>query len=92
MSLLYEELFTSFIEKANINRDSCLIAQTLKQAYPNCNLPVSKTIKRLLSGETAHPRETLLGFMAAFILNKTETEVLEADYKNKLGEFYKTFS
>ena len=92
MNLIYEKLFTDFLEKANIERDALHIVHTLKQAYPNCNLPVSKTIKRLLSGETAHPRETLLGFMAAFILNKTETEVLEADHKNRLGDFYKIFS
>ncbi len=92
MNLHYEELFTAFIEKANIKRDPCQIAQTLKEAYPNCNLPVSKTIKRCFNGETAHPRETLLGFLSAYILDKTEAEVLEADRKNKLGDFYKIFS
>ena len=66
--------------------------QTLKKAYPNCHLPVDKTIKRVLNGETTHPRETLLGFLAAYILDKTEEEVSEADKKNKLGDFYKMYA
>lgn len=91
MNQLYEHLFTSFSEKAKIKRDAIQIAHTLKTTYPNCNLPVHKTIKRVLVGETTNPRDTLLGFLSAFVLDKTEEEVLEADKKNKLGEFYKTF-
>jgi hypothetical protein len=92
MNLLYEGLFSAFLEKAHIERDANQVAHKLKEAYPNCNLPVSKTIRRVLDGETAHPRETLLGFLSAYVLDKREEEVLEADQKNKLGEFHKIFS
>lgn len=91
MNLSYEKLITTFSEKAKIESDATQIANTLKKAFPNSNLPVSKTIKRFLNGETAHPRESLLGFLAAYVLDKTEVEVIEADKKNSLGEFYKTF-
>lgn len=71
MNLSYEKLITAFSEKAKIESDATQIANTLKKAFPNSNLPVSKTIKRFLNGETAHPRESLLGFLAAYVLDKT---------------------
>lgn len=92
MNLTYEKLFTAFLEKAKVDRDANQIVTALRQAYPNCNLPVPKTIKRLITGETSNPRESLLGFLAAFVLEIPETEVVEADQKNRLGDFYKTFA
>ncbi|MBL7816054.1 MAG: hypothetical protein JNL70_13640 [Saprospiraceae bacterium] len=91
MNPIYRKLSTAFLEKANIERDPLQISHKLKEAYPNCHLPCNKTIKRFLNGETANPRESLLGFLAAYTLNKPETEVLEADQKNKLGNFYELF-
>jgi hypothetical protein len=91
MNLLYERLIDAFISKAKIERDAHQIAQTLKQAYPECTLPVEKTIKRFLSGETHNPRDTFLGFLAAYILDETAENVLKADRNNTVGAFYETF-
>lgn len=91
MNLLYEKLITAFLTKAKIEREANQISQTLKTAYPNCTLPVDKTIKRFLTGETHNPRDTFLGFWAAFILDKTEAEVIDADKNQKLGDFYQAF-
>ncbi len=91
MNLLYEKLITAFLNKAKIEREANQIAHVLKNAYPNATLPNAKTIRRFLTGETHHPRETFLGFLAAFVLNKTEDDVLNADKKGELGTFYDTF-
>jgi hypothetical protein len=90
MNLLYERLIDAFIAKAKIDRDAHQIAQTLKQAYPECTLPVEKTIKRFLSGETHNPRDTFLGFWAAYILGETAENVLKADRNNAVGAYYET--
>jgi hypothetical protein len=54
-------------------------------------LPVEKTIKRFLSGETHNPRDTFLGFWAAYVLDETAENVLKADRNNTVGAFYETF-
>jgi hypothetical protein len=91
MNLLYERLIDAFISKAKIDRDAHQIAQTLKQTYPECALPVEKTIKRFLSGETHNPRDTFLGFWAAYLLDETAENVLKADRSNTVGNFYQTY-
>jgi formylglycine-generating enzyme required for sulfatase activity len=91
MNLLYEKLITAFLDKAKIERDANQIAHVLKNAYPNATLPNAKTVKRFLTGETHHPRDTFLGFLAAFVLNKTDEEVVQADKNSALGVFYDTF-
>ena len=91
MNPLYEKLIAAFIAKADIGRDALHIAETLKAAYPVWNLPVEKTIKRFINGETAKPRETLTGFMAAYVLDKKMEEVGEANEKNEVGAFFQTF-
>lgn len=91
MNLPYEKLITAFLNKAKIEREANQIAHTLEKSYPAANLPNTKTIKRLLTGETHHPREILLGFLAAFVLDKTEEEVVKADKDVQLGDFYAAF-
>lgn len=91
MNLLYKNLITVFLEKANIKQDAAQIANILKQAYPECKLPVEKTISRFLSGETTHPQGSFLGFLAAYVLDKSEAEVSQAYQDGSLKEFYKTF-
>jgi formylglycine-generating enzyme required for sulfatase activity len=91
MNLLYEKLITAFLDKAQIERDANQIAHVLKDAYPSANLPNTKTIKRFLTGETHNPRETFLGFLAAFVLNKTEDNVENAYTNGTLGTFYDAF-
>jgi hypothetical protein len=91
MNLLYERLIDAFVSKAKIDRDAHQIAQTLKHAYPECTLPVEKTIKRFLSGETHNPRDTFLGFWAAYILGETAENVLKADRNNTVGAFYEIY-
>jgi hypothetical protein len=91
MNLLYERLIDAFVSKAKIDRDAHQIAQTLKHAFPESTLPVEKTIKRFLSGETHNPRETFLGFWAAYVLGETAENVLKADRSNTVGVFYDTF-
>ena len=91
MNILYEKLFADFLAKAKIERDANQIINALKKAYPNCSLPISKTIKRFLNGETTNLRDTSLGFFAAYILDITEPEVIDAYCKNTLGQYYKIF-
>jgi formylglycine-generating enzyme len=91
MNPLYEKLIADFLAKANIERDATQIEEALKRVYPFLNLPVEKTIKRFINGETAKPRETLTGFMAAFVLDKKKEEVEEANEKNEVGAFFQTF-
>jgi formylglycine-generating enzyme required for sulfatase activity len=91
MNQLHEKLIIEFLAKANIQKDATLIYNALKIAYPNCNLPVDKTFHRFINGETNNPRDTVLGFLAAFILETSEVDVTEAYQKDRLGEFYKTF-
>lgn len=91
MNILYEKLFADFLAKAKIERDANQIIYALKKAYPNCSLPIAKTIKRFLNGETTNLRDTSLGFFAAYILDITEPEVIDAYCKNTLGQYYKIF-
>ena len=91
MNLHYEKLVTAFLDKAKIEREANQIAHALKNTYPSATLPNAKTIKRFLTGETHHPRETFLGFLAAFVLNKTDEEVVKADKDSQLGIFYDAF-
>ena len=91
MNLFYEKLVTTFLNKAKIEREANQMAHVLKNAYPSATLPNTKTIKRFLTGETHHPRETFLGFLAAFVLDKTEEEVMKADKDSQLGTFYDAF-
>lgn len=91
MNILYEKLFADFLVKANVERDANQIIYALKKVYPNCSLPIAKTIKRFLNGETTNLRDTSLGFFAAYILDITEPEVIDAYCKNTLGNYYKIF-
>ena len=91
MNLLYEKLIADFIAKADIERDALLIADILRATYPVGNLPVEKTVKRFIDGETAKPREALLGFMAAYVLGKTLEEVETANQNTEVGTFFQTF-
>lgn len=91
MNILYEKLFMEFLAKANVERDANQIINALKQTYPNCSLPIAKTIKRFLNGETTNLRATSLGFFAAYILDITEPEVIESYCNNTLGKYYKIF-
>jgi formylglycine-generating enzyme len=91
MNPLYEKLIADFLAKAQIERDATLIAETLKKVYPVANLPVEKTIKRFINGETAKPREALLGFMAAYVLDKTQEEVEIANGNTEVGTFFQTY-
>lgn len=92
MNLLYETLVASFAEKAKIERDAAQFVQVLRDAYPSCKLPVEKTISRFLNGETSSPQVTSLGFLAAYVLGKSEKEVSQAYQDGSLKEFYVEFT
>ncbi|MDZ7876229.1 MAG: SUMF1/EgtB/PvdO family nonheme iron enzyme [Saprospiraceae bacterium] len=91
MNELYEKLIVAFTEKANIERDAASMLAVLKDAYPESTLPVAKTIKRFLDGETSKPQRPLLGFLAAYILGKTKEEVDAVYQSENFGDFYATF-
>jgi formylglycine-generating enzyme required for sulfatase activity len=92
MNPLYEKLITSFLDKASIERDAENMLNILRGAYPNCKLPVLKTVKRFLNGETHKPQKPLLGFLAAFVLEKTEEEVESVYQSDNFGDFFQIFA
>jgi len=88
---LYELLIDKFLEKAHIPRDGNAIHDELKKKYPNCSLPNPRTFQRFLDAETHNPRESVLGYMSAYVLEISAKELEDAQSKNKFKNFYDSF-
>ncbi len=91
MNSLYEILIIKFIEKAQIHRDPFEVFKVLQQKYPDSNLPSARTFQRFFESETKHPRESTLGFMAAYILEIRSQEIESAFKDDEIGLFYVSF-
>lgn len=84
----HENLIKAFCEKAKIDRNAVSLFKVLNSVYSNCYLPNSRTFERFLNGETKNPRETVLGFMSAYVLDIPNKEVELADLNNSLDKYY----
>lgn len=94
MNTAYERLIDHFLSKSGSERDARKILFTLKEKYPKMtNLPHEKTIGRFLGGATKNPSDGLLGFLSAYILDKTEEEVSSEFLKEgNLSAFYQAYA
>lgn len=88
---LYEKLILAFFEKALITHDGTSMHAELKKKYAKCNLPNPRTFQRFLDAETINPRDNVLGYIAAYILNIKPKEVEKSEAENKLGDFFTAF-
>lgn len=88
---LYERLILAFFEKASISHDGLSVHSELKKKYVKSNLPNPRTFQRFLDAETLNPRDGLLGYMAAYILEIHPKEVEMAEKENTLGDYFMSF-
>jgi len=91
MNTLYDNLITQFTQKAQIKRDADEVLKVLNNKYPDCSLPNARTFQRFFESKTSNPRDSTLGFMAAYIMD-IESKTIETAYKkDQIGAFYNLF-
>lgn len=91
MNPLYEKLILAFFEKVQIKHDGVSVHIELKKKYPKSNLPNPRTFQRFLDAETHNPRDSVLGYMSAYLLDLNPKEVELAEMENNLGDFFTSF-
>lgn len=87
----YEKLIKAFCKKAEVEQDAVLIFKFLNSMYGTCYLPNLRTFERFLNGETKNPRESVLGFMSAYVLDVPKKEIERADLDNSLVKYFYEF-